>query len=144
MRAVIISLLVSLAVSQGCTPEKPPPRRPDPADPSGPEASIAAPQSLAAAQSAPAPDGSSPSEGALHHHQPGMQMGTPPPVDGGSSHGMPGMKMDMPGMKMEMNMSNQPATTQYTCPMHPEIVSPKPGRCPKCGMVLVPIKNAKP
>jgi len=26
---------------------------------------------------------------------------------------------------------------QYTCQMHPEIVSDKPGRCPKCGMSLV-------
>jgi hypothetical protein len=26
----------------------------------------------------------------------------------------------------------------YTCPMHPEIVRPEPGRCPKCGMDLVP------
>jgi len=25
----------------------------------------------------------------------------------------------------------------YTCPMHPEIVSDKPGKCPKCGMNLV-------
>src|SRR5690348_11113713 len=25
----------------------------------------------------------------------------------------------------------------YTCPMHPEILSDKPGRCPKCGMNLV-------
>ena len=26
----------------------------------------------------------------------------------------------------------------YTCPMHPEVRSPTPGRCPKCGMDLVP------
>ena len=26
----------------------------------------------------------------------------------------------------------------YTCPMHPEIVQPEPGRCPLCGMNLVP------
>lgn len=25
----------------------------------------------------------------------------------------------------------------YTCPMHPEVKSEKPGRCPKCGMNLV-------
>lgn len=24
----------------------------------------------------------------------------------------------------------------YTCPMHPEVVSDRPGNCPKCGMVL--------
>lgn len=24
----------------------------------------------------------------------------------------------------------------YTCPMHPEVTSPSPGRCPKCGMDL--------
>lgn len=27
---------------------------------------------------------------------------------------------------------------QYTCSMHPEVVSDKPGKCPKCGMDLVP------
>jgi hypothetical protein len=25
----------------------------------------------------------------------------------------------------------------YTCPMHPEVVKDKPGKCPKCGMALV-------
>ncbi len=48
------------------------------------------------------------------------------------------------------NAQNRPAqkdtmqhkTTQapkklYTCPMHPGVVSDKPGKCPKCGMDLV-------
>lgn len=26
---------------------------------------------------------------------------------------------------------------QYTCTMHPEVLSNKPGKCPKCGMTLV-------
>ncbi len=29
----------------------------------------------------------------------------------------------------------------YTCPMHPEVVSDKPGKCPKCGMNLVLKEN---
>ena len=29
------------------------------------------------------------------------------------------------------------ATAAYTCPMHPEVSSDKPGKCPKCGMNLV-------
>lgn len=34
------------------------------------------------------------------------------------------------------------ATTQkYTCTMHPEVVRNKPGKCPKCGMALVPMKK---
>lgn len=31
-----------------------------------------------------------------------------------------------------------PAHTKYTCVMHPEVISDKPGTCPKCGMELVP------
>ena len=29
------------------------------------------------------------------------------------------------------------AVKTYTCPMHPEVRSDKPGKCPKCGMELV-------
>ncbi|MDP3897909.1 MAG: heavy metal translocating P-type ATPase [Mesorhizobium sp.] len=42
-------------------------------------------------------------------------------------------------------LSGQPAPqpmpkgTQYTCPMHPEIIRDKPGSCPLCGMALEPM-----
>lgn len=29
----------------------------------------------------------------------------------------------------------------YTCPMHPQIISERPGNCPICGMNLVPLKK---
>ena len=32
-----------------------------------------------------------------------------------------------------------PGFTQYTCPMHPEIIQDGPGSCPKCGMALEPV-----
>ena len=34
------------------------------------------------------------------------------------------------------------ANVQYTCPMHPDVISDKPGKCPKCGMDLV-VKETK-
>lgn len=35
---------------------------------------------------------------------------------------------------------SQHQSVTYTCPMHPEILSDKPGECPICGMDLVPVK----
>lgn len=30
---------------------------------------------------------------------------------------------------------------KYVCPMHPDVIYDKPGKCPKCGMRLLPVKN---
>ena len=36
--------------------------------------------------------------------------------------------------------TNQPVAKQlYTCPMHPDVISDHPGKCPQCGMTLVPM-----
>ena len=43
------------------------------------------------------------------------------------------------GMDLVEEASNQ-NVSQYTCPMHPEIVMDEPGSCPKCGMDLVPME----
>jgi len=85
---------------------------------------------------------------------PGMQMGSPshgdhssmPGMDSGS---MPGMQMGMtadggPSSMSGMGMEQQPPPSSgvvYACPMHPEVTSDKPGRCPKCGMQLAARAN---
>ena len=39
----------------------------------------------------------------------------------------------------------KPAKVQYTCPMHHDVLTDKPGKCPKpnCGMTLVKVDPAK-
>ncbi|MEP6756277.1 MAG: heavy metal-binding domain-containing protein [Chthonomonadales bacterium] len=80
------------------------------------------------------------------------------PEPSGDSPKMPGM--NMPGMKMDIRtkMPGMPSSDSsgtntsakktsmdngkkvYTCPMHPEVRSDKPGDCPKCGMKLELVK----
>lgn len=37
---------------------------------------------------------------------------------------------------------NSNAKVLYTCSMHPEVRSDKPGKCPKCGMELIKVEKA--
>jgi Cu(I)/Ag(I) efflux system membrane fusion protein len=72
---------------------------------------------------------------------------------------MPGMKPapgtePMPGMKpvpgtepmpgAEPAAAHQHEHLTYVCPMHPQVVSGEPGRCPMCGMDLVAKKATPP
>jgi Cu(I)/Ag(I) efflux system membrane fusion protein/cobalt-zinc-cadmium efflux system membrane fusion protein len=54
---------------------------------------------------------------------------------------MGGMEMNESPAPAAKNMAETPAVQSekavYTCPMHPEVISDKPGKCPKCGMDLV-------
>lgn len=53
------------------------------------------------------------------------------------------MMEQKPMMKKMMNDMNKSASVFYTCPMHPEIKSDMPGKCPKCGMDLVKKETMK-
>ncbi len=37
----------------------------------------------------------------------------------------------------ETNSEEKEAVKTYSCSMHPEVISDKPGKCPKCGMKLI-------
>jgi hypothetical protein len=70
-----------------------------------------------------------------------------PPLPGTTTGGWKGLESDAePAAQAhdhaasgthEHGASGSPAVV-YTCPMHPEVTSDKPGVCPKCGMKLEP------
>lgn len=54
-------------------------------------------------------------------------------------------KIDLSSKNQNQTFSQPESQPQkYPCPMHPEVTSHKPGKCPKCGMDLVEIENSKP
>ena len=45
---------------------------------------------------------------------------------------------------LTLRLGDSQQATRYTCSMHPEVASAKPGTCPKCGMNLTPAEAPKP
>lgn len=41
----------------------------------------------------------------------------------------------------ESDQASKPSQARYVCPMHPDVSSDQPGKCPRCGMAL---KESKP
>ncbi len=60
-----------------------------------------------------------------------------------------GMKMQhhmKPGMQMDMGATKETGATdgKFQCPMHPDVRSNAPGKCPRCGMKMKEMQSAKP
>jgi len=55
-----------------------------------------------------------------------------------AGHASPPVQTHVPHAPTSAPAAAPAATTDYTCPMHPEIIRPAPGACPICGMALEP------
>jgi hypothetical protein len=129
---IVVFAALVIAPAFGCASE--PKVRPTVLDPSNPAAPESPPLAVAALSqtgdptpAAPRPTGDrdkapvTPPAGTEHDHDHG---GSASPAE-----------KDKAG---DSKKAGKPQATIYTCPMHPEVTSDKPGRCPKCGMNLVP------
>ena len=51
-------------------------------------------------------------------------------------------KKDTTATTSTADTSKMMSAVKYTCTMHPEVISDTAGKCPKCGMEMVPIKDS--
>lgn len=61
----------------------------------------------------------------------------------GAWFGLGGGDANVPAPGHEGHTSEQAHVAFFTCPMHPSVRRPSPGRCPICGMDLVPVTQAE-
>ena len=71
----------------------------------------------------------------------------PPDAAEPEGHDGAGHQHHLPSRKAksdEQPPAAKPGDATFVCPMHPEVVSKQPGRCPKCGMKLEPVQKKVP
>ena len=114
-----------ILVSTACASEpRPRPTQLDPSNPAAPESPRVALAVLTAPPGEPMAPTSSSGEKTDHRGNPEVKKGDTK----GDAKGDAKSEAKPPG----------PSAVVYTCPMDPEVISDKPGKCQKCGMKLVP------
>lgn len=133
MRVLVILHAATLTVA--CASEPPP--RPATIDPANPSAPQAPPLTISGLQTDPLP-GEHNADAATSgpEHDDASRASNPDtrpsdPVSGHNDH-------DHQPASLARSTPSAAKAPIYTCPMHPEVRSSRPGRCPKCGMTLVP------
>jgi hypothetical protein len=130
--ATSLAVLVSAAVASCASPRPPRPTSLDPSNPAAPES-----QPLVATALSPGP-GPPPAAPVPANEGRAAEAATPPAPGAGQRNDQmgspPARHHNMAG---EGGKAGKQPGTIYTCPMHPEVTSDKPGSCPKCGMRLV-------
>ena len=129
----ITSFLTTSILLVGCAGTTPMAVGPDhPANPDAPIAPLPSPSTtlaIAAAPTTATATGSADSDTSAH--------------DGhGAGHAHHGAAATTQPHAAEGATTQSQMQALYTCPMHAEVVSDKPGRCPKCRMNLVKKKGA--
>ena len=137
IRLVAAAFALAGSLLLGACASEPPPR-PARIDPSNPAAAESPPLAVNALAGTGAP--------ALEPAPPSAEPPEPSAAQGAHAehqHGGPAAPADKGAKDQPAGGSDKKGTT-YTCPMDPDVVSDKPGRCPKCGMNLVPKTEAPP
>lgn len=157
MRTLVAAAGMSLLVGCAATATNTNISENHPANPGAAEAPLPAPSNTLALDPSSTP--STPADDAelgmqhngMQHDMAGMSHDT-----GGAAsmqHEGHGMAHQMPATQTGENAAPSAARTTpttgptasgviYTCPMHKEVVSDRPGKCPKCGMKLVAKQQA--
>lgn len=113
----------------------------DPADPGAPSGKMSgmglAEESLQGQSQSPSMPGSSHPNSAAEE---GGGMAMPMGNDASAApSAMEGMDMGATSSAAKTNVEDSPRKGKfvYTCPMHPDVISDRPGICPQCGMTLI-------